>query len=88
MYLQACPTKLTSRLHPWMCVCARDRTLLHEDEMRMIQVKAFFSLVPLFVGTSDELRGNDSTLGAVPIRFLPGIISKARCFAGRIAQER
>ena len=50
-----------------MCVCARVLTPLHEDEIWMIQMKAFLSPVPLNVGRSAESRGLVSTLGAVPI---------------------
>ena len=67
-YLQADSTISTNRPRLCMCVCARVLTPLHKDEIWMIQMNAFLSLVPLNVGTSAESRGLDSTLGAVPIR--------------------
>ena len=51
-----------------MCVRAHILTPLHEDEMLMIQAKAFLSPAPMVVGPRAESRGHDSTLGAVPIR--------------------
>ena len=50
-----------------MCVPARVLTPRHEDEVWMIQMKAFLSPVLLNVGPSVESRGLDSPLGAVPI---------------------
>ena len=49
-----------------MCVFARVVTPLHEDEIKMMRMKAFHSLVPSNVGPSAESRGLDSTLGAFP----------------------
>ena len=65
--LQADSTTSTNRPRLWMCVCARVLSPRHEDEIWMIQMKAFLSRVHLTVGPSAESRGLDSTLGAVPI---------------------
>ena len=64
------------------CVCARVLTPHHEDETLMIQMRAYLSLAPLVVGPSAASRESDSTLGAAPIRFSLGIISRARCLVG------
>ena len=56
-YLQADSTISTNRPRLWMCVCARVLTPLHEDEIWMIQMKAFLSLVPLNVGPASSREG-------------------------------
>ena len=50
-----------------MCVRARVLTHHHEDEIWMIQIKYFLSLVPLTFGPSAESRGLGSPLSAVPM---------------------
>ena len=86
--LQAYPTISTSRLHLWICAGARVLTLLHEDEMWVIQLKVFLSPAPLVVDPSAESRGHESTLGAVPLRCCSASFPKASCIVGRIAHGR
>ena len=64
-YTQADSTISANRPRSWKCVRARVLTSRHEDEIWMIQMKAFCSLVPLNVGPSVESSGLDSPLGAV-----------------------
>ena len=64
-YAQADSTISTDRHRLWMCARARVLTPRHEDEIWMIQMKAFLSLVPSNVRPGAESTGLDSTLGAV-----------------------
>ena len=82
------PAISTSRLHSWMCVRARVLTHPCEDQMLTIPANAFLAPEPCVVDPSAEPRGHGSTLDAVPLRFLLGIVSRARCSVGRIAQRR
>ena len=86
-YHQAYPTISTSRLHSWMWIRARVLTPLHEDEMWMVQAKAFLSPAPLVAGPSAESRGLDSTQGAVPIRFCSASSPKQDALSEEIAEK-
>ena len=61
-YTQADSTISANRPRLWKCVRVRVVTSRHEDEIRMTQMKAFLSPVPLNVGPSAESRGLDSPL--------------------------
>ena len=84
---QADSTIPANRLRLWKCVRARVLISRHEDEIWMIRMKAFFSLVPLNAGPSVESRGLDSQLGAVPIHCCSAKLPKQEVLLEELHKE-